>query len=182
MDSLSKRIIKEGKKIMKRVLEGDDSDWIVPRETLKNQLATKIINSSMQHTANQIVSVQPISLPPGWTMDIDPTYTPMNKPRASQKQVDRLARTLMIEDGLLPTHHLTGGKKEDMANALKQLASEKRRVMARKYRKMYRRACKLYPLNDTYFPKHYSHAEKKARHVTYLYRMKARHMIEGDVS
>lgn len=64
---------------------------------------------------------------------IDP---PKPKPNISINQIRTLARTMMIEDGLLPT---IGAKEKEIDTALNKLSQQQKQQTKRKYRKLVRR-------------------------------------------
>lgn len=97
----------------------------------------------------------------------------------SLKQVDLVARTMMIEDGLVPTYLLAKITYEKLVDYIDSMPTQKQREHKRKFRKVYRLAEKEYPLGEGFFSYGLSPGRRKQNHVTYWYRMRARKWLKG---
>lgn len=145
---------------------------------IDKQTITVHSSSYGSFTMQQIQSTPPINMNELARMargkNTDPDHL-----EPGQKQVDLIARTFMIDDGLVPTYLLSGTSYDKVVQHIEAMSPSKQRAQKRKFRKVYRLAQKEYPINDSFFSTDTSPGQRRQRHVTYWYRMRARQWLKG---
>lgn len=124
-----------------------------------------------------------------WVKQVTYTYKPMkewhgivtvtNNKTVSINHKDLVARTMMIQDGLMPTHHILHVTRKEWQERFDALKPEVKRRMARSFRKQYKRACANVSSNHSML-KPLSGSERKARTLTIWYRHRALDQIMGN--